>query len=294
MKKYNIYLDSTYAPPADKNVIFVFDVRVAVYNLLKTASELRDISLLPYLVQYYVCGVPWKISQDWQPGQVRLMFVDDQRTNLPCGTYNYWRDQWLSDNFGSEFPGYKGQRGVNSEEDRPEFYTEVLHAINEYARITKTPYYRQAGIEADDWAGSIWRYADNNPDFVQKNQVILCTVDNDWGQLVSDELDIIFYVTGSFKAPISRLRSGYEMLVYYNERHMANLTDTRQIVDYKVEYGDSGDNIIPGSPREIIDLCYPPVTPDISELYTELAKDKPGREVKANAALVAAQKINLI
>ena len=289
-----ISLDQAYKPNLNKTTLFVIDCRVAVFKLLKLASIQDSLESLPYLVQYYFSSLPWDIYSDW-PNPPQVLLVDDTRVKLDSGEYNYWREQWIRDN-RPELPVYKGNRGVSSEADRPDFYTEVLEAIYLYCNQTNIPIFKGAGFEADDWYGAIYRYANSNPDYVDKYQTFIISVDNDLSQLVSDKLDIIMYVSGSFKCPVSRLRSEYEVLRYYQEQHMVKLLKPTDVITYKMEYGDAGDNIIPGSPREIIDLIDPPVKPEayiVANIMDNYKTLSVGRPLNKLAALSALNKINL-
>lgn len=257
-----ISLDKVYRAPSNKPVLLVVDTRVALYMLLSKYLSIRKSVQAAELWQYYLNCLPSIIHPSLASKKdVYLICVDDWRSG---STYNYWREDWLKRN-SSHCSVYKGNRGTTSEADRPDGYSELLNGFREYTAKANIPVFREEGFEADDFAGSCYRIANGNW------QTILVSIDNDWGQLVCNKKDIIQYINGAFKVPISRLRSEREIYRYYYERHDEAMTNTYEIVDYKAEYGDAGDNIAAGSPREIIDLRYPPVRPadlDLSLIFS--------------------------
>lgn len=277
----NVYLDDVYQAP-DKPIVLVVDCRVALYQLLDRYNKLKISSLTfaKCLWVYYLNALPSMIHSSLEKkADVHLIIVDDWRTG---DNYNYWREDWLQENY-SEGLAYKGNRGTESRKDRPSGYNELLEACHNYAEQADIPVFRQAGFEADDWAGACYRLTDGS------YQTILVSVDNDWGILTSHEKDIIMYINGSFRVPISTIRGEYEYLQYYKIREDFTMSNTQQIVDFKVKYGDAGDNIAPGTPREVIDLRNPPIKPDSSKLKVELSNlsFKPNK----TTAIKALQKI---
>lgn len=266
-----IYLDKIYKAP-NKPVLIVVDLRVALYQMLGrfNLSSLDATSVW----QYYLNAIPSIIHKTLKDSYV--VVVDDWRSSE---NYNYWREDWLRENY-PQGSCYKGDRGVRSDSDRPDGYNVLLSAAHEYCTDAGIPLFRQESFEADDWAGEFWRLANG------KWQTILVSIDNDWGQLVDNKKDVIQYINGAFKVPISRLRSEYEILKYYEEREDVLLESPYDVVDFKSEYGDAGDSIDAGTPREVIDLRYPPLRPrepDTSKIFM----------YKANAqqAFVALQQI---
>ena len=285
---FNISLDSVYNPPANKTTLFVIDCRVAVFKLLNLAHINAD--RLPHLVQWYFSQLPTELAErDAWVNQPEIIVVDDSRTKISANSYNYWREAWIREN-AKHLPVYKGNRGVSSEDDRPDMYTELLEAIYYYCDKTNTNILKSEGFEADDFYGAIYRHAFNSPAFVERYETIICSVDNDLAQLVDDSLDIKMYVTGSFSCPVSRLRSEYEVLRYYSEKHDADLNCTYEIVDHKMEVGDAGDGIVPDSPREIIDLRNPPIKPDTRYV----AKNLIGRTINFDAAIASLSHLRFV
>lgn len=261
----NIYLDKVYQAPK-KPILLVVDLRVALYILLQESMSLPQDFDRTLLWQRYLNGLPGLIHPTLNNNEfVHLCVVDDWRSGI---YYNYWREQWLRDNY-PKAEEYKGNRGTTSEADRTDDYRILLEAAYKYINKENIPIYRQEGFEADDCMGEIFRKKHDMQLPYKRSQTIMITIDNDWGILVDDEEDILMYVNGTFRVPISRLRSEYEVKQYYLERENLMLKSTYDIVDHKVEYGDKSDNISPGTPREVIDLRNPPVQPilDVRNIF---------------------------
>lgn len=270
----NIYLDKVYQAP-DKPILIVVDCRVALYRLLDRYISGYGIECW----RYYLNALPSMIHKSLEKADVSLIVVDDWRTGED---YNYWRETWLQENY-QEGLCYKGNRGTKSEADRPGGYNDLHKACMDYCEMAGIPVFRQAGFEADDWAGAVWR---NTTD---ATQTIFVSVDNDWGQLMDDSKDTIQYINGNFRIPVSSIRGEYEIMAYYLEREGVSMSTSYDVVDHKVKIGDEGDNIAAGTPREVIDLRWPPVVPDDTELKLELAN--PSYRPNKNEATKALRKI---
>lgn len=259
----NIYLDRVYKSP-HKPILLVVDLRVALYILLGESTIIPDKTLL---WQRYLNNLPTQIHKTLEKNAlVHLCIVDDWRSGE---NYNYWRENWLRENYPKS-EKYKGNRTIANEAGRADDYRLLLQAAYEYISKENIPMYREESFEADDAASSICRRRRELLLPYKNCQIILVTTDNDWAQLISDEFDILFYCSGAFKVPISRLRSEHEIRQYYLERENLSLKLMSEIIDYKAEYGDAGDNLMPGAPREVIDLINPPVQPnfDFSNIFS--------------------------
>jgi hypothetical protein len=84
--------------------------------------------------------------------------------------------------------------------------------------------------------------------------MILHTVDGDWQGLCSDAHGIYWANTGPW---LPRLRSEREVCDYYLRKEGMHITSARGCYDFKVEYGDLGDNLYPGTPLRFFDLYEP-------------------------------------
>ncbi len=117
----------------------------------------------------------------------------------------------------------------------------------------KFHYFAKEFFEADDIAGHICRLkrkAHKNSKLA-KRQILLGTVDGDWQGLVSDSDGIIWANTGPW---LPRLRSEREVCDYYLRKEGMHITEAKGCYDFKVEYGDLGDNLYPGTPLRFFDL----------------------------------------
>lgn len=269
MKK--VSLDQVYNPPSSLTIII--DLRVALFQLLSYYTP-QTANLL--WIKYFN-SIHTKFALNHE--NVAVIVVDDKRDSI---NFNYWREQWLQANH-SELPCYKGNRSVASDGDRPSGYNEMLSAAYEVIEKLKIPFFQKEGMEADDWAGLIFRHIKHST----ADQLIFVTVDNDWLQLVSDKLRIKAFCCGSFNQS-SYLKDEYEVLRYYKEKGVV-LKSTYNLVEHKMAYGDAGDNIAENSPREIIDLrISPPEEYDFtSENEAEIAEALKNRTYIADVSLAA-------
>lgn len=239
---YNhISLDKVYKPA---NELLVLDYRVAVYELLKS----------------------WQPSKEYQQWQQYLnslflsshsvIVVDDKRDDH----FAYWRNHWITNNSHLGLPQYKANRNQLSYDDKPPGYLELYNTGLQYIANNGIDYFSKELYEADDWMGAIYRLKANHSELPG---IIICSVDKDLYQLVNNRLNIKFYCLGRYKQA-SYLKDELEILTEFMTSDYP-LSHPSQIVEYKVIYGDAGDNIIPGTPRALIDLREPPVWGDFTD-----------------------------
>ena len=265
---YRIPLDQTWQPSSP---LLIIDFRVALFQILYS-SQRGD-----YYLQWqsYLNRLPIKMGLQSAP----IIIVDDQKGGR---NDTYWRQDWL--NLNSEYlPKYKGQRLP-----KPDVYDNLYKKGIEYIKTNNIDYFASPSKEADDWAGLVFRLKQT----VEINaEIIFCTIDQDWQQLVDDKLCIKVYCDGNWKQ-ISRLKDELEVLLDYK----ADLGSTYDIVDHKMAFGDAGDNIVPGSPREIIDLRIVPPDPHNFSLDEEQALyeaiKRPKFITNKRTALEAAMELN--
>lgn len=236
--------EKTYIIDENKLPILIFDLRVTLWHLVYKLKHLEEFWTFDDYKKFW--EQKFNLPTDVFPKQkYQLIVVDD--TKYKAG--NYWRDTYLQ-RLNKEFPKYKGNRDPN----RPDLYTKLHKAALEYIEENNIPYFAHKGFEADDFAGAfcyeiLSRNGVNRP-------VFLYTVDSDWGQLVNDDVEILFYYSGR-PCWKHKLRSEDQILEWFEEKQNIKLGEVRKIVDFKVEHGDSSDNLIPGSPRGVIDLLDP-------------------------------------
>lgn len=227
----------------DKVPLLVCDLRVSLFAILYR--------LLPYDYEWskedlYHFWQEKLHKPIWSHGKQRyqLIVVDD----FKYVNGEYWRHRYLKKYF-KKGPKYKGTRNVK---ERPQLYYDLHRAGVEYCKIANIPYFSHKGFEADDFAGAIYNIVQGR----NERPIIFYTVDSDWGQLVSDDDNILFYYSNS-RAWKSRFRDENWIKQWFAERQKIELESVKQIVSYKHEYGDTADNLIPGSPPEVIDLIKP-------------------------------------
>ena len=149
-----------------------------------------------------------------------------------------------------EMAEYKGGRG-----EKTLFFNLVQEEGYSYINSpgSKFHYFAKEFFEADDIAGQVCRLkrAASRRSKLAKRQLFLITVDGDWQGLVSDEHGILWANTGPW---LPRLRSEREVCDYYLRKEKMHITSAKGCYDFKVEYGDAGDNLGPGTPLRFFDL----------------------------------------
>lgn len=178
------------------------------------------------------------------PRNFTAIVVDDHKGEFSdTGVFGYWRSQ-EAHKLG--MPEYKGGRP-----DKPSLFPIILE---EGYRYIKSPgstfhFFDKEYYEADDIAGKIARIQRTGP--VLDRYVLLSTVDGDWQGLVSDEHKIVWCNTGPW---IPRIRCEAEVCDYYLRKEKLNISTARETYTVKVEVGDAGDNLLPGTPLRFFDL----------------------------------------
>lgn len=236
----------------------IVDFRVFVYNILhhfESISSHRDL----------------KTQKRWLKA-VWAIYLNRGITTLPYFPHTcvvvddgspYWRLDYLKER---GFPDYKAGR-----KPKPDDWYRVAEAGFDYILNPKSPfhYLKVDKFEADDMAGSIVRLA-------PKRTIFLHTIDTDWLGLVhepkfprdirkltrqpQDEMTVFW---NNLVQWTPRLRGKPEAIEYVDRRLKRTIKEPREIWDVKVLDGDKSDNLIPGSPLEVIDLLNPPKEWDI-------------------------------
>lgn len=170
--------------------------------------------------------------------------VDDSKGQFP-GTevFGYWRTLECS-RLG--LPEYKGGRPA-----KPSLFPIILDEGFKYVRAEGSSFhfFDKLYYEADDIAGKIARVQRTDP--ALDRYVLLSTVDGDWQGLVSDEHKVVWCNTGPW---IPRIRCEAEVCDYYLRKEKLNIKTARETYTVKVEVGDAGDNLLPGTPLRMFDL----------------------------------------
>jgi hypothetical protein len=263
---------------AEKNVFLKFESEVEE-KLIKAAWAAR-INRGPEMLKY-------------NPNYRFLVIAD----NKFKATGNYWRDLYKKREVEScweeyceeknldisETPtAYKGTRG----EKTLNFYR-VFDIGKEYCEKYYN-FFDHPGFEADDFAGAIYRISRDEEDSVaHKRQILLLTIDRDWSQLVSDEHRIYFANT---RKPFpnekiqERLCGNKGVIEHTKHRMKFDLDHPKNLAFWKVQHGDMGDNLPPGSPIELFDLteANPEYNvdslPQVKRIREELNNPKPNSQ----------------
>lgn len=170
--------------------------------------------------------------------------VDDHKGEFEdTGVFGYWRHQ---EAFLKQMPEYKGGRPA-----KPSMFPIVLEEGYKYIKSQGSTFhfFDKKYYEADDVAGKIARIQRTDP--VMDRYVLLSTLDGDWQGLVSDQHKIIWCNTGPW---IPRIRTEAEVCDYYLRKEKLNISTARETYTVKVEVGDAGDNLLPGTDLRFFDL----------------------------------------
>ena len=218
----------------------------------------------------------------------RILVVADSRYQ---DTGNYWRDRYMKEcpvvkqawedyaerenKSLEELPThYKGTR-----KEKDDTFWRVFNIGWEYAH-NYFPVFSHEGYEADDIAGAIYRVSRDNVGggVATRRQIFLSTLDRDWSQLV-DEGHKVYFANTRVPFPNEKIQ---EPLVdnegvkdHTLHRMGYELDHPKNLADWKVKHGDMGDNLPPGSPKCLFDLCEPNPDYNIEQAapwYTELVE----------------------
>jgi hypothetical protein len=263
-----IVLDHNPAP------VVVVDFHVYLHDVLRWYEDKIEGSFSTEVEEKLIKGA-WALKVNRGPDMLprhsyRIVVVADSRFK---DTGNYWRDKYMTESTVvtqaweqyaekegkklTEIPThYKGHR-----KDKTDNFWRVFDIgwkyVNEYF-----PTFSQEGFEADDIAGAIYRISrDGGPDSVaRKRQIFLSTIDRDWSQLV-DESHKVYFANTRVPFPKEKIQErlvGEQGVVEHTKHKMGfDLDHPKNLADWKVLHGDLGDNLPPGSPKCLFDLCEP-------------------------------------
>ena len=276
--------------------LVVVDFHVYLHDVLRWFEDKIEGSFNTEVEEKLIKGA-WALKVNRGPDMLprhtyRIVVVADSRFK---DTGNYWRDRYMTESTVvqqawqdyaekenkvlSEIPtNYKGTRGEKTDNFWRVFDIGWKY-VHEYF-----PVFSQEGFEADDIAGAIYR--DGGPDSVaKKRQIFLSTIDRDWSQLVDEEHKIYFANTRHCfpNEKIQERLAGNQGVIDHTKHKMGfDLDHPKNLADWKVKHGDMGDNLPPGSPKCLFDLCEPytdyvieKVAPWYDELVECLEENKP-------------------
>lgn len=267
-------LESNFVLDVHPAPLVVVDFHVYLHAIRQWFEGKIEGSFQPELEDKLIKGA-WALRINRGPDMLprhnyRVVVVADSR--FP-ETNNYWRDRymkrsaevqiaWLAyaEREGkdlSQIPThYKGTRG-----EKTETFWRIFRIGWDYVN-RYFPVFSQEGFEADDIMGSIYRLSrDSEPESVVKTrQILMSTLDRDWSQLVDEEHKVFFANT---RVPFpkekiqERLVGNLGVIEHTKHRMGYDLDHPKNLAIWKVKHGDLGDNLPPGSPRDLFDLCEP-------------------------------------
>jgi hypothetical protein len=279
--------------------LIVVDFHVYLHDVLRWFEDKIEGSFNAEVEDKLIKGA-WALKVNRGPDMLprhtyRIVVVADSRFQ---DTGNYWRDRYMTESTVvqqawqdyaekegkdlSEIPtNYKGTR-----KEKTGNFWRVFDIgwkyVNEYF-----PVFSHEGMEADDIAGAIYRISrDGGPDSIaSKRQIFLSTIDRDWSQLVDEDHKVYFANTRHCfpNEKIQERLAGNQGVIDHTKHKMGfDLDHPKNLADWKVLHGDMGDNLPPGSPKCLFDLCEPhtdfiieKVAPWYDELVECLEENKP-------------------
>lgn len=267
-------LESYFQLEKDPAPLVVIDFHVMLHAVKKWFEEKIEGTVSKEVEDKLIKGC-WALKVNRGPDMLprhsyRIVIVADSRFR---DTDNYWRDRfmkrsaevqmaWLAyaEKEGkdlSEIPThYKGTRG-----EKTETFWRVFNIGWEYVN-KYFPVFSQEGYEADDVAGAIYRLSRDSPpgSVIRERQILLSTLDRDWSQL-TDESHKIYFANTRVPFPNEKIQErlvGNQGVIEHTKHRMGfDLDHPKNLADWKVKHGDSGDNLPPGSPKCLFDLCEP-------------------------------------
>jgi hypothetical protein len=296
-------LETTFKLERDPAPLVVNDFNVSVFRILNWYQTKIEGSFSPEVEEKLIKGA-FALDTNRGPDMLprhsyRILFVADCRYS---DTGNYWRNTFMTKSpevsqawtdyaeskrvpLSSLPTSYKGQRS-----DKTDAFWTVYKICRDYAE-EYFPFFTEEGFEADDIAGAIYRLSrDSGPESVAtRRQILLQTIDRDWSQLVDEEHKVYFANT---RVPFpneviqERLVGNQGVIEHTAHRMGFDLDHPKNLADWKVKHGDMGDNLPPGSPKCLFDLCEPnddyniekvaPWFPDLVECVNDpKANDRP-------------------
>jgi hypothetical protein len=253
-------LEDAFKPILDPFIpICVIDFKVAAHFICNYAETAHDVAngneeeLRKILRAMWACRLN-RGPDMLAPFPFTALIADDLKGTLPAqfaeasaSGQGYWRH---IEAHKLEMAEYKGGRG-----EKTDFFNLVQEEGYRYITSPGSTfhYFAKQFFEADDIAGHVCRLkrAASSRSKIAKRQLFLHTVDGDWQGLASDTHGIYWANTGPW---LPRLRSEREVCDYYLRKEGMHITSARGCYDFKVEYGDLGDNLYPGTPLRFFDL----------------------------------------
>lgn len=239
--------------------VYVIDFKVCAHFIHNRAEEAEDAARGSEEELRKILRAMWAYRLNRGPDMLDPMpfvglIADDFKGVLPAefseaavSGKGYWRHIEAHKLSMAEYKGGRGEKTALFDIVQEEGYNYINSPGSTFH------YFAKEFFEADDIAGHVCRLkrkARKNSKLA-KRQILLGTLDGDWQGLVSDSDNIVWANTGPW---LPRLRSEREVCDYYLRKEGMHITSARGCYDFKVEYGDLGDNLYPGTPLRFFDL----------------------------------------
>lgn len=264
--------------------IYVIDFKVAAHfinNFYDIAEEIAngDEELLKKIIKAMWAYRLNRGPDMLQPFDFIAVIADDKKGevegNASINGKGYWRH---IEAYKLQMQEYKAGRAPKA--DNFLFVQDIGYEyINSSA--SSFHYFSKEFFEADDIAGKIARMKRNAPanSNLAKRQVLLGTLDGDWQGLVSNKHKIFWCNTGPW---LPRMRGDNEVIDYYLRKEGLKITEAKECYTVKVEVGDIGDGLLPGSPLRFFDLYEEDEVWNFSEEDTSALSQILKSNVKSN------------
>ena len=279
--------------------LIVVDFHVYLHDVLRWFEDKIEGSFNAEVEDKLIKGA-WALKVNRGPDMLprhtyRIVVVADSRFQ---DTGNYWRDRYMTESpvVQQAWQDYAEKEGKDLSEIPTNYKGTRKEKTGNFWRVFDIgwkyvheyfPVFSQEGFEADDIAGAIYRISrDGGPDSIaSKRQIFLSTIDRDWSQLV-DEDHRIYFANTRHCFPNEKIQErlvGNQGVIDHTKHKMGfDLDHPKNLADWKVLHGDLGDNLPPGSPKCLFDLCEPytdfvieKVAPWYNELVECLEENKP-------------------
>ncbi len=263
LREDNFKLENSPAP------LVLTDFMVICWNVFNFVQDLKHL-YSPELLDKVTKAV-WAIKLNRGPDMLpfhdhHIVVVSDKR--FP-DSKTYWRgvEVLRDERIEACWEEYAEKRGLDMNEmalgykgnrrDKDDNFFEVHQIGWEYAQ-KYFPCFKQAGYEADDWAGALYREVRDGTDKVLRDrQKLLYTIDRDWSGLVDESLNI-WWANTRYPGPRERIQerlAGEDQVILHTQMKLKfDINHPIEIFAAKAEAGELGDNLPPGAPIEYIDL----------------------------------------
>lgn len=253
--------------------LLIVDFNVYVHKIIHFANEASMVyknnldSIIKLGSAYIFNQIPTLPYQNY-----RILIIADGPSSEHGN--KYWRhleienDPRIQEAWDGFKPKHKIRTYKGGRNEKDEFFYRVYNIAKDYCEKYLN-FYKFPLFEADDIASSLYRSNLRN----QKDRVkVWMTIDNDWKQMVNDELNFIFYTIRTPRPNewfLEQARNSSDVLLYSEKKLGMSISNPQELILAKVEFGDAGDNIPKNAPPEYMDLILPHPKYDIEKIFSE-------------------------